>query len=86
LFFDKHQQRHPANCELLILVTYFPGFGASLSQHTDYDNSIEGVSSLECVENFMKLPLISASVVAYTLLAAAWLCYVGDATISGAPF
>jgi hypothetical protein len=29
-----------------------------------------------CQEHIVKLPLISASVVAYILLAATWICYV----------
>jgi hypothetical protein len=36
----------------------------------------------------MKLPLISASIVAYILLATAWICHTGLSTLyrSGAPF
>lgn len=36
----------------------------------------------------MKLPLISATIVAYTLLAAVWLCYTDLASLyrAGAPF
>jgi hypothetical protein len=33
-------------------------------------------------ENPMKLPLISASIVAYALLATAWICYAGLLALS----
>jgi hypothetical protein len=39
-------------------------------------------------ENMMKLSLISATIIAYTVLAAAWLCYaeLTSAFRTGAPF
>jgi hypothetical protein len=60
-----------------LFVTRITCLWDGLFTRSGYDTVLEAAFPQPCItpQDIVKLPLISASIVAYTVMAAAWICY-----------